>query len=104
MIGYQSGINMALGTIAGAALGVSKTLSEQNAAKAKSSVQESIKSKQTGTKMTTRNTIQEVMKEATLGRLSDEQIKTLSGQMNKQQRRQFKENYIKEMNKDVNNE
>lgn len=101
-MGFQSAFNRSLGTVAGAAFGIKKTLSEKNAAKAKSSVKEKIKSKQTGTKMTTRNTIQEVMKEATLGRLSDEQIKTLSSQMNKKQRREFKENYIKEMNPDGN--
>ena len=96
-MGFQSGINQMIG-MAGAAVGISKSLSKQQGDKAKTNLTDQIKSKQLGTKMTTRNTIQEVMKEATMGRLSDEQINSLAGQMNKQQRRQFKENYIKEVN------
>lgn len=97
-MGFQSGINKALGTVAGATLGIKKTLSEQKAQQAKDSMTEHIKSKQTGTKMTTRNTIQEVLKEATMGRLNNEQIGTLAQGMNKKQRKEFKEKYIGEMN------
>lgn len=94
----QSGINRTLGVVAGTAVGIKKTLSQQKADTAKASVKEQIQSKQTGTKMTTRNTIQEVLKEATMGRLNDEQIGTLAKGMNKKQRKEFKEKYIGEMN------
>lgn len=97
-MGYQSGINAALGTVVGATLGIKKTLSDQKAQLAKDNVKEQVKSKQTGTKMTTRNTIQEVLREATMGRLNDEQIGTLASGMNKKQRKEFKEKYIGEMN------
>lgn len=97
-MGYQSGINRALGTVAGAAFGITKSLSEQKGQTAKDSVKEQVKSKQTGTKMTTRNTIQEVLREATMNRLSEEQIGTLAKGMNKKQRKEFKEKYIGEMN------
>lgn len=97
-MGFQSAFNQTFMSIAGGIHGVSKTLSDPKANKAKESVKEQIKSKQTGTKMTTKNTIQEVLKEATMGRISDEQINTLAKGMNKQQRRQYKENYIGDMN------
>lgn len=95
-MGFQSTFNRALGSVA--TITKLGSISEQMADKATKSSKEQIKSKQTGTKMSTRNTIQEVMKEATMGRLSDDQINTLAGQMNKKQRRQFKENYFKEVN------
>lgn len=97
-MGYQSGINTALGSIAGAAFGIKKSISEQKGLLATDSVKEQIKSKQTGTKLTTKNTIQEVLKEATMGRLSDQQIGMLAKDMNKKQRKEFKEKYIGEMN------
>ena len=97
-MGFQSAFNQSFMAIADGVKGVRKTLSDQKAQKAKASVKEQVKSKQTGTKMTTRNTIQEVLREATLGRLSDEQINTLAQGMNKTQRRQYKEKYIGEMN------
>ena len=100
-MGFQSAFNRTLGVTAAAALSL-KSISAKKADKAKSSVIEQIQSKKTGTKMTTRNTIQEVLREATMGRLNDEQIGTLAKSMNKKQRREFKENYIGEMN-DVNN-
>ena len=98
-MGFQSGINSMIG-MAGAAVGITKGLnkSQQAGDKAKTNVKETIQSKQTGTKMSTRNTIQEVMREATMGRLSDEQINTLAKDMNNKQRKQFKEKYIGEMN------
>ena len=97
-MGFQSAFNQTFMSIAGGIHGVRKSLSDQKDQKAKASVKEQVKSKQTGTKMTTRNTIQEVLREATLGRLSDEQINTLAKGMNKKQRRQYKEKYIGEMN------
>lgn len=100
-MGFQSAFNRTLGVAAAATVGF-KTISAQSGEKAKSSLVEQIQSKKTGTKMTTRNTIQEVLREATMGRLNDEQIGTLAKSMNKKQRREFKENYIGEMN-DVNN-
>ena len=97
-MGYQSGINAALGSVVGAAFSINKSISAQKGNQAKYSVKQQIKSKQTGTSMTTRNTIQEVLKEATMGRLNDEQIGTLAKSMNKKQRRDFKEKYIGEIN------
>lgn len=101
----QSSINQLIGQVgAGVALykGISehkiKSISEAKAERAKSSVKEAVKSKQTGTKLTTKNTIQEFLKEATGGKLSKEQINTLAKDMNKKQRREYKENYIGEMN------
>lgn len=97
-MGFQSTFNRAAGAIAAGSMSIGKTISEQKAIKAKAQTAEQIKSKRTGTKMSTRNTIQEVMKEATMGRLSDEQINTLAKDMNKKQRKEFKEKYIGEMN------
>lgn len=98
-MGFQSNINNMIG-MSGAAVGIVKGFnkSQQAGDKAKTNVKEQVKSKQTGTKMTTRNTIQEVLKEATMGRISDEQINILAQGMNKKQRREFKDNYIGEMN------
>ena len=84
--------------MAGVAVGISRSISAQQGDKAKTNVKETVKSKQTGTKMTTKNTIQEVMKEATMGRLSDKQINSLTKEMSGKERKQFKENYIKEVN------
>jgi uncharacterized protein YpuA (DUF1002 family) len=97
-MGYQSGINAAIGSIAGAAFGIKKSISAQKGQQATDSVKEQINSKQTGTKMTTRNTIQEVLREATMNRLNDEQIGTLAKGMNTKQRKEFKQKYIGEMN------
>lgn len=97
-MGFQSAFNQSFMAIAGGIHGVRKTLSDQKAQQAKDSVKEQVKSKQTGTKMTTRNTIQEVLREATMNRLNEEQIGTLAKGMNKKQRKEFKEKYIGEMN------
>lgn len=97
MIGYQSGINMALGTIAGAALGVSKTLSEQKADAAKASLSDATKAKQAGTKLSTKNTIAEHLYEHMKGSISMEQAKKMGATMSKKERKQFKESRIGEV-------
>lgn len=96
-MGFQSSINSMIATT-GVALGISRSLSERASQQAKNSVKEAVQSKAKGTKLSTRNTIQEVLKEATMGRLNDQQIDTLAKGMNKKERKQFKENYIGEMN------
>lgn len=88
-MGFQSGINQIIG-MTGAGIGLVKGLSKQAQAseKAKTNLTDEVKSKQTGTKSSTRNRIEDILREATNNSLSNEQYSRLAKNIKVVQRKE----------------